>query len=87
MLNYIPEGYTEADMTKSTVFTTNKSHAVRLPKPVALPDNVKQVEITRIGRSRLISPAGLSWDAFFDAAGIDDFPEREQPKPEKRQSF
>ena len=72
-------------MAKSTVFTTNKSQAVRLPKPVASPDNVKQVEITKIGRSRLISPVGHSWDAFFDAGGTGDFPDREQPKPEKRE--
>ena len=63
-------------MAKSTVFTTNKSQAVRLPKPVALPDNVKQVEITKIGRSRLISPVGHSWHVFFDAGGgTGDFPD------------
>lgn len=72
-------------MAKSTVFMTNKSQAVRLPKPVALPDNVKQVEITKIGRSRLISPVGRSWDAFFDAGGTGDFPDRKQSKPEKRE--
>jgi antitoxin VapB len=73
-------------MTKSTVFVTNKSQAVRLPKPVALPANVKQVEITKIGHSRLISPVGRSWDAFFDNVKVsDDFmKERVQPKPEKR---
>ena len=73
-------------MAKSTVFTTNKSQAVRLPKPVALPDNVKEVEITKVGHSRLISPVGRSWDAFFDNVKVsDDFmQERVQPKPEKR---
>ena len=40
--------------------------AVRLPKPVVLPADVHQVEITRVGRSRLISPADASWDSFFD---------------------
>lgn len=71
-------------MVRSTVFTTNEGQAVRLPKSVALPDNVKHVEITRIGRSRLISPVGHSWDAFFDSGGVRDFPDLEQPKPEKR---
>ena len=76
-------------MAKSTVFTTNKSQAVRLPKPVALPENVKEVEITKIGHSRLISPVGRSWDAFFDNVKVsDDFmQERVQPKPEKRERF
>jgi len=72
-------------MAKSTVFRTNKGQAVRLPKAVALPDSVKQVEVTKIGRSRLISPVGHSWDAFFDAAGTRDFPDREQPEPEERE--
>jgi antitoxin VapB len=76
-------------MAKSTVFRTNKSQAVRLPKAVALPDNVKQVEITKIGQSRLISPVGRSWDAFFDYVRVsEDFmQERVQPKPEKRARF
>lgn len=74
-------------MAKSTVFTTNKSQAVRLPKPVALPENVKEVEITKVGHSRLISPVGRSWDAFFDNVRVsDDFmQERVQPKLEKRE--
>jgi len=54
-------------MTRSTVFTTNRSQAVRLPKPVAFPDSVHQVEITKIGASRVISPAGRRWDEFFDS--------------------
>jgi antitoxin VapB len=52
-------------MTRSTVFTTNRSQAVRLPKPVAFPASVHQVEITKVGASRVISPAGRRWDEFF----------------------
>jgi len=76
-------------MTRSTVFTTNRSQAVRLPKPVALPDNVHQVEIVKIGRSRLITPADQSWDSFFDGQKVsDDFmAEREQPAAEERDRF
>jgi antitoxin VapB len=76
-------------MTRSTIFTTNRSQAVRLPKPVALPDNVRQVEITKIGRSRLITPADQSWDSFFDGPRVsDDFmAEREQPAPQERDRF
>jgi antitoxin VapB len=76
-------------MARSTVFTTNRSQAVRLPKPVALPAGVRQVEITKIGRSRLISPADQSWDAFFDGPqASDDFvPERRQPAADDRESF
>jgi antitoxin VapB len=71
-------------MIRSTVFTSNRSQAVRLPKPVALPEGVRQVEIVKIGRSRLISPAGHLWDEFFDGPRVsDDFiRERRQPAPE-----
>jgi antitoxin VapB len=70
-------------MVKSTVFMTSKGQVVRLPKSVALADTLEQVEIARIGRSRLISPVQHSWDAFFDAGGTGDFLNRKQPKPKK----
>lgn len=76
-------------MARSTVFTTNRSQAVRLPKAVALPAGVRQVEITKVGRSRLISPADQSWDAFFDGPPVsDDFmSERRQPLAAERERF
>jgi antitoxin VapB len=52
-------------MTRSTVFTSNRSQAVRLPKPVAFPEGVHQVEIVKIGPSRLVSPVGKRWDDLF----------------------
>jgi virulence-associated protein VagC len=42
-------------MTQSTVFTTNKSRAIRLPKFVSLPDSVRKVEIVKPGRARLVT--------------------------------
>lgn len=76
-------------MAQSTVFKTNKSQAVRLPKPVALPDSVKKVDIVKLGRSRLITPAGESWDVWFASKGVsDDFmPERKQPGHQERDSL
>ncbi len=77
-------------MTTSTVFTSNRSQAVRLPKAVAFPDDVHQVDILKIGRSRVIVPTGRRWDDLF-ANGprvSDDFMvEREQPVAEERESF
>src|SRR4030081_1298881 len=49
-------------MTSSTVFTSNRSQAVRLPKAVAFPADVHHVDILKIGRSRLIVPQGRRWD-------------------------
>ena len=72
----------------STVFTSNRSQAVRLPKAVAFPDDVHQVEILKIGRSRLIVPKGKRWDDFFLSGPrvSDDFmAEREQPAAEERE--
>ncbi len=75
-------------MTRSTVFTTNRSQAVRLPKPVAFPEGVHQVEIIKIGQSRLVSPVGRRWDDFFTntpRASEDFMSERVQPLAEKRE--
>ncbi len=73
-------------MTQSTVFKTNKSQAVRLPKAVALPEHVKRVDIIRQGNGRLVVPAGESWDAFFAGPRLDnDFlSDRAQPLPQRR---
>lgn len=59
-------------MEKTTVFKSNRSQAVRLPKAVALPDDVKQVDIVAIGRTRIITPAGESWDSWFEGDGVTD---------------
>ena len=74
-------------MARSTVFRTNRSQAVRLPKEVALPPSVRQVEITKLGRSRIISPANRSWDAFFDGPGVSNefMTERRCPPADKRE--
>ncbi|MGL5668041.1 MAG: type II toxin-antitoxin system VapB family antitoxin [Shewanella sp.] len=74
---------------ESTVFMTNRTQAVRLPKPVALPADVKQVEVIAVGRSRIISPKGEAWDAWFSGLDVsDDFMmERDQPEAQGRESF
>ena len=76
-------------MAQSTVFKNNKSQAIRLPKPVALPDSVKFVDIVELGRARLITPAGESWDVWFDRKAVaEDFMrEREQPDHQERDSL
>ncbi len=68
-------------MTRSTVFKNNKSQPIRLTKDVALPDNVKRVEIVKLEKALLIAPADTVWNAFFDGPLVsDDFlTERFQP--------
>jgi antitoxin VapB len=75
-------------MAKSTVFTSNRSQAVRLPKAVAFPEGVHLVDILKIGRSRVIVPQGKRWDDLFlnGPWASDDFMvERAQPPAEERE--
>jgi antitoxin VapB len=71
------------------VFTNNRSQAVRLPKSVALPESVREVDIIALGNKRLIVPAGDSWDSWFDGARIsDDFmQDRDQPADQLRENL
>ncbi|HED16185.1 MAG TPA: antitoxin [Gammaproteobacteria bacterium] len=71
------------------VFTSNRSQAVRLPKNVAFPESVKEVDIVAIGNKRLITPAGGSWDSWFDGPiATDDFMiDRDQPTDQIREVF
>ena len=52
-------------MAISSVFTNNRSQAVRLPVELRLPDGVKKVDIRAKGNERIISPVGQTWDSFF----------------------
>src|SRR3979490_2936872 len=75
-------------MTTSTVFTSNRSQAVRLPKAVAFPAGVHQVDILKIGRSRVIVPQGKRGDDLFQRgprASEDFMVARAQPAAEERE--
>ena len=75
-------------MARSTVFVSNRSQAVRLPKAVAFPEGVHQVEVIRLGNSRLIIPVGRRWDEFFvngPRVSEDFMSERGQPSAEERE--
>ncbi len=76
-------------MEKARIFKSNQSQAVRLPKPVALPDTVKEVQIIALGNARLIVPYGDAWSSWFEDDGVsDDFmQDREQPEPQQREEL
>lgn len=76
-------------MEQGSVFLSNKSQAVRLPKAVALPAGVKRVDVIAIGRTRILTPAGESWDSWFDGEGVTSefMLEREQPAIQERDGF
>jgi antitoxin VapB len=62
-------------MTTTTVFTNNRSQAIRLPVEMRLPEGVKRVDVRLRGCERIIAPVGQSWDSFFldSPAVADDF--------------
>ena len=76
-------------MTKTTLFKSNKTQAVRLPKDVAFSEDVKEVEVLVVGESRIIPPARTSWASWFsgEPASDDFMVEREQPQEQEREQL
>jgi antitoxin VapB len=52
-------------MSITTVFTNNRSQAVRLPADVRLPEGDKKVQVRVRGMDRILSPVGHAWEDFF----------------------
>jgi antitoxin VapB len=52
-------------MAITTIFTNNRTQAVRLPAELRLPETVKKVDVRARGNERIISPVGQTWDSFF----------------------
>ncbi len=62
-------------MSISTVFTNNRTQAVRLPADTRFPESIKKVDVRVVGQERIIAPAESSWDSFFKGplTATDDF--------------
>ena len=74
-------------LTRTTVFKNNTTQAVRLPKDVALPDDVREVDIVAVGDARVIVPVGRGIDFWFEhgvTVTADFMSEREQPEAQER---
>ncbi|ACZ29192.1 putative plasmid protein [Xylanimonas cellulosilytica DSM 15894] len=76
-------------MTTTRLFRSNTTQAVRLPKPVAFPETVRDVEIRVVGRSRVITPVGSAWAEWFDhGLVVPDFPGgRDQGVAQEREAW
>ena len=77
-------------ITTTTVFTNNRTQAVRLPAEARLPDEVKKVNVRVRGRERIIAPIDNTWDNFFSNGPVvtDDFAtERGVQKSTKREGL
>ena len=53
-------------MVASTLFTNNRTQAVRLPAELRLPNDIKRVDVRARGNERIIAPINHSWDSFFN---------------------
>ncbi len=59
----------EGILTRTTLFRSDGTQAVRLPKDLAFPDTVREVVIVADGPRRILAPVGAAWDDFFDVPG------------------
>jgi len=73
-------------MTRTTLFQSNRSQAVRLSKDVAFPLDVREVTILRDGDRRVIVPVDRIWDDFFETPGV-NLDDREQPAAQERDAL
>jgi antitoxin VapB len=72
------------------IFRTNRTQAVRLPKDVAFPEGVEEVEVLVVGEARLIAPKGRRWASYFadgPFAAADFLSDRTQPDAEERDAL
>jgi antitoxin VapB len=56
----------------SVLFRLNRSQAMRIPKDLAFPDDVREVIVRRSGESLIITPVAKKWSDFFAMLPIDD---------------
>lgn len=74
-------------MARTTVFRNNTTQAVRLPKDVALPAEVREVDVVAVGGARVITPAGGGIDFWFEhglTVTVDFLDDRDQPEAQER---
>lgn len=72
----------------AALFKSNRSQAVRIPKDMEFPDDLKKVVVRKVGKSIILTPKDALWDDFFDEPGLKDFPDRApQGEYEVREEF
>ncbi len=76
-----------AQSVRTKVFKTHRSQAVRLPKAVAFPEGVSEVEIRAVGNTRVITPVPKDWAEWFRSGPrlADDFDTGIDPLPDERE--
>jgi antitoxin VapB len=77
-------------ITITTVFTNNRTQAVRLPAEARLPDDIKKVCVRIRGKERIIAPIENAWDNFFlsgPQVSEDFMIQRGMQKPSEREAL
>ena len=85
---YIPHGYAEVGNGSPDRLCQQSKPGRAAPQGGGAPKGVHQVEIIRLGSSRLITPVGRRWDEFFangPYVSEDMMNERDQPSAEERE--
>lgn len=73
-------------LLRTSLFLSNRSQAVRLPKAVAFGQDVHDVAIMPDGPQRIIVPVHMAWDDFFETGGS-EVGFREQPEIQDREEL
>jgi antitoxin VapB len=73
-------------MTRTKLFRSDRSQAVRLPKSLAFADSVKEMSIVQEGTRGVIVPTNAVLDDFFDSPGA-DLASRDQPALQDREGL
>lgn len=55
-------------MISSKIFYNNTTQAVRLPKEVAFPNDVAELDILVLGNTRVLIPKGSGWQWWLEHA-------------------
>lgn len=73
---------------RAKVFYSNRSQAVRLPKDVAFPESVTEVQVLVVGDALLLKPAPRGWDELFRNPAFHAAPDflhsRDEPEVQER---
>jgi antitoxin VapB len=55
---------------EASLFRSNRSQAVRIPKDMEFPEGVKKVYVRKDGAALVVTPISAFWDEFFARPGI-----------------
>ena len=73
-------------LVRVPLIRSNGDQIVYLPEGVSFPPQVRDVTIVRQNGACVVTPAESAWNVFFEERA-DNFPDRDQPGQQMRESF